>query len=80
MLKDSIINKNGYKAYRDKKAKAPYLYNAAEKKFITYEDEQSVREKCQFVLANKLAGVMFWEYNSDPKEYLLDEVNKNLKK
>ncbi|RDC65698.1 glycoside hydrolase family 18 protein [Adhaeribacter pallidiroseus] len=80
MLKDSLINKNGYKAYRDKKAKAPYLYNAADKKFITYEDEQSVREKCQFVLDNKLAGVMFWEYNSDPKEYLLDEVNKNLKK
>jgi len=78
-LKDSIINKNGYKAYRDKKAKAPYLYNAAEKKFITYEDEWSVKEKCQFVLQNKLAGVMFWEYNSDPKEYLLDEVNRNLK-
>ena len=79
MLKDSLINKNGYKAYRDKKAKAPYLYNAAEKKFITYEDEWSVREKCKFVLQNKLAGVMFWEYNSDPKEYLLSEVNRTFR-
>ncbi|QMU31053.1 glycoside hydrolase family 18 protein [Adhaeribacter radiodurans] len=78
-LKDTLINKNGYKAYRDKKAKAPYLYNAAEKKFITYEDEWSIRNKCKFVLDNKLAGVMFWEYNSDPKEYLLTEVNRHLK-
>lgn len=79
MLKESLINKNGYKAYRDKKAKAPYLYNAGEKKFITYEDEWSVREKCKFVLQNKLAGVMFWEYNSDPGEYLLSEVNRTLR-
>ena len=23
----------------------------------------------------KMGGVMFWEYSSDPKEYLLDEAN-----
>jgi chitinase len=31
------------------------------------------------VLSKKMGGVMFWEYSSDPKEYLLDEVNTILR-
>jgi len=77
-IKDSLVNKKGYKEYRDEAAKAPYLYNEKTKVFIGYDDEKSVREKCKYVLDNKLAGVMFWEYNSDPKGYLLDEINKSL--
>lgn len=78
-IKDSLVNKQGYKEYRDEVAKAPYLYNEKTKVFIGYDDEKSVNEKCKYVLANKLGGVMFWEYNSDPKGYLLDEINKSLK-
>ncbi|MGZ3752469.1 MAG: glycoside hydrolase family 18 protein [Mucilaginibacter sp.] len=79
-LKDSLINQNGYVRYRDRKAKAPYLYNATKRQFITYDDEWSVKKKCKYVLSKKMAGVMFWEYSSDPKEYLLDEVNAVLSK
>ncbi|MGV8878372.1 MAG: glycoside hydrolase family 18 protein [Sphingobacteriaceae bacterium] len=79
IIKDSLINKKGYKAYKDKQAKAPYLYNADTKQFITYDDEWSVENKCKYVLKNKMAGVMFWEYDSDPKEYLLDQIIKTLK-
>ena len=75
IIKDSIINRNGYIAYRDRKAKAPYLYNASKRQFITYDDEWSVKEKCKYVLSKKMGGVMFWEYSSDPKEYLLDEAD-----
>ena len=78
LLKDSLINKNGYKRFVDKAAKAPYLFNEKNKTFITYEDEQSVKNKCKYVKDHGLAGVMFWEYSSDPKEYLLDEINKRL--
>jgi len=78
-IKDSLVNKKGYKEYRDEVAKVPYLYNAKTRVFIGYDDEISVREKCKYVLANKLGGVMFWEYNSDTKGYLLDEINKSLK-
>ena len=31
-------------------------------------------EKCRYVLENGMGGVMFWEYFSDPKEYLLDAI------
>ena len=33
-------------------------------------------EKCAYVRENGLAGVMFWEYMADPKEYLLDAINE----
>src|SRR5215203_1161043 len=73
-LKDSLINKNGFVRYWDEKAKAPYIFNKETKVFISYDDEQSVKEKCKYVKDHKLAGVMFWEYNSDKKEYLLKTI------
>jgi len=78
-IKDSLVNKKGYKEYRDTVAKAPYLLNAETGDVLSYDDEESVREKCKYVLANKLGGVMFWEYDSDPKKYLLNEIDKSLK-
>jgi chitinase len=78
-IKDSLVNKKGYKEYRDTVAKAPYLLNSETGDVLSYDDEESVREKCKYVLANKLGGVMFWEYDSDPKKYLLNEIDKSLK-
>ncbi|MDO1451392.1 glycoside hydrolase family 18 protein [Rhodocytophaga aerolata] len=79
LIKDSLVNKNGFTSYRDKAAKVPYLVNAATKQVISYEDEISVREKCKYVMDQQLAGVMFWEYTSDPKGYLLHEIHQTLK-
>jgi chitinase len=31
------------------------------------------------VLDKRMAGVMFWEYSSDSKGYLLNEISKTLK-
>lgn len=78
-LKDSLINKKGFKYYQDKDAKAPYLFNPSTLQFITFDDEWSVKNKCRYVEKNNLAGVMFWEYSSDKKEYLLKEIDKDLK-
>lgn len=73
-IKDSLSKKDGFRTYWDRKAKAPYLFNAAEKKFATYDNERSVKHKCRYVKKHKLGGVMFWEYSSDPKLYLLNTV------
>lgn len=78
-LKDSLINKKGFKYYKDKHAKAPYLFNPTTLQFITFDDEWSVKNKCKYVIKNNLAGVMFWEYSSDKKEYLLKEIDKDLR-
>jgi chitinase len=78
-IKDSLLKQAGFKLYRDRKAKAPYLYNAETRQFITFDNEWSVRKKCKYVKAKGMAGVMFWEYDSDLKGYLLDEINRVLK-
>ncbi len=78
-LKDSIINKNGFKRHWDATAKAPYLFNAEKKIFISYDDEKSVKKKCKYVKKYHLAGAMFWEYNSDKKEYLLKTIADKFK-
>lgn len=78
-LKDSLSHAPGFKRYWDSKAKAPYLFNANTKQFVTYDDERSVKQKCKYVRQNGLAGVMFWEYSSDPKGYLLDAAVRSLK-
>jgi chitinase len=76
-LKDSLVDKKGFIAYKDEAAKAPYLFNVETKQYISYDDEWSVAHKCQYVLKNKLGGVMFWEYNSDNKGYLLKQITKS---
>jgi chitinase len=78
-LKDSLVNKSGFKEYWDAAAKAPYLFNAQKKIFITYDNERSVKEKCKYVKRYGLAGAMFWEYNSDKKGYLLRVIADKFK-
>lgn len=78
-LKDSIITKKEFVRHWDDKAKAPVLWNAATRQMISYDDEESVKYKCEYVKKNNMGGVMFWQYMSDPKEYLLDAINENFK-
>ncbi len=79
-LKDTIMRDTAFTRYWDKSARAPYLFNARDSVFITYDDEESIKEKCKYVKKNKLAGAMFWEYFEDPKGYLLDAMYEELKK
>jgi len=70
-LADAYINKNGYVRYWDANAQAPYLWNAATRTFVTYEDEESIAAKCRYARQMGLAGVMFWEYHGDKENRLL---------
>jgi chitinase len=75
-LKDSVVNQKGFVRYWDDASKAPYLFNAEKKIFITYDDEESIKAKCDYIKKHKLAGAMFWEYSSDKKLYLLKVLNE----
>ncbi len=68
----------GYVRYWDEKASVPYLYNAQQQIFVSYEDPQSIAAKCRFVLAEKLGGMMFWEYSNDPSGTLRRAINEGL--
>lgn len=73
------INANGFKRYWDDTAKAPYLWNAVEKTLISYEDEESIQYKIEYLKKRELAGVMYWEYSADYNKELLYATLKNLK-
>jgi len=75
-VKDSIAVRPGFVRHWDEKAKAPFLFNAETNQLVSYDDEESVKLKCAYVRDRGMAGVMFWQYASDPKGYLLSAIDK----
>jgi chitinase len=68
----------GFTRYWDDSAKVPFLYSADKHIFVSYEDPQSLKEKCQYIRTSKLGGIMFWEYFGDSNGKLLQTVNAEL--
>ena len=77
-IKSSLENKGGYIRHWDDYSKAPFLYNAEKRIFISYEDEQSLTEKCIYINKKGLAGAMFWEYTADYEGQLLNTLHQGL--
>lgn len=73
-LVSGYINRNGYKRYWDAQARAPYLWNARTRTFISYEDPQSLRAKARYIESHHLGGVMYWEQSLDPGNQLFDAL------
>jgi chitinase len=74
------LQNQGYIRYWDTQASTPYLYNQDTQTFISYDDPESLKKKCEYVLDQKLAGVMFWEYSGDSANTLLDSINIGLRR
>jgi chitinase len=55
----------GYKRYWNAAAQVPYLYSATAKRFITYDDSESMRVKANYANQVGLGGLMFWELSED---------------
>lgn len=68
----------GFTRYWNSAARVPYLYNSSTKVFITYDDEESIREKNRYVRSKGLRGAMFWELNADRNKVLLPVVASEL--
>ncbi|WP_420320427.1 glycoside hydrolase family 18 protein [Flagellimonas sp.] len=67
-IRDEFEPSEDYKRYWDPIAKAPYLYNAKDSIFISYDDSTSVRLKTEFAMQQQLGGIMFWQLGNDTKE------------
>ena len=77
---DQLINRNGFIRYWDNEGQSPYLFNPQSGIRIAYEDSISIRLKCEYILHKKLAGIMYWDYFSDPNRKLLKTVYSVLRK
>lgn len=56
---------SGYVSHWDPVARAPFMYNAGQKLFVTFDDTTSMRLKTEFAIKNKLNGIMFWQLADD---------------
>lgn len=77
VLIDSI-DRGNYIRFWDEAAKAPYAWSPKMKIFITYDDQESIREKSKYVAEKGLLGIMYWEYSGDNNGDLLEVMHENL--
>jgi len=72
---EPLINQQGFVRFWDRTAAAPYLYNAENKTFITYNDAEAEAARTAYVKKHHLGGIMFWQYTGDPRNTLLDAID-----
>jgi len=77
-IKNTLLNDPDYVRFWDDHAKAPWLWNESSGIFISYDDQNSISSKTDFVRLNKLGGMMFWEYTDNPEGELLETIYKGL--
>jgi chitinase len=77
VIAETFLKSPDYVRHWDDVAKVPWLYSEARKEWITYEDPQSMRLKGEYVIAQNLAGAMFWELSNDDGT-LLDALRSGL--
>ena len=73
-IRRDVLDKGGFVRHWDEAAQAAWLWNAAERRMISYDDPQALKAKAAFVRERGLGGVMYWEQSNDPDEELLDVV------
>jgi chitinase len=73
-----------FERYWDAKAQAPYLISKSNSTLISFDDEESIALKSDYVIENNAGGLNIWplmgDYLKDGKTPLLDVIHKKLSK
>ena len=56
---------NGWTRVWDSTCRVPYLVDAAHTRVITYDDPQSIQEKCDYAAKEHLGGTIIWALGQD---------------
>jgi GH18 family chitinase len=64
---DILLKMKSFEKKWDNIAQAPYLIGTPGKRntFVSFDDEQSVKLKCEYVLKKESAGVIIWDITGD---------------
>lgn len=76
-ITSDYLNKPGFVRYFHSQSLVPWLYNGSI--FISYEDEQSIGYKTEYIKSNGLGGAMIWELSQDPNRVLGTVLYEGLK-
>jgi chitinase len=66
-----LSNKNGWKTYWDKTSATPYASQSSQKKFLSFDDPTSIKDKVAFVNSHSLGGAMIWSLEMDDSKHTL---------
>lgn len=81
---DLLPRMGEFNRFWDEKAKVPYLIAKNFKTFITYDDEESIALKAQYVIDKNAGGLIIWEitadYLPDGSTPLLDAIQTTFRK
>ena len=72
-FKDISIVGSQYTVQWDETAKVPYVMKSG-KMVLTYDDEQSVGLKAEYVLQKGLCGAMYWNIEADDAQWTLSKA------
>lgn len=70
-------NSGNYVRFFDPNSQVPWLYDESRRIAISYEDEQSILAKAEYVVEMGLGGMMVWELSFDTEEHDLVSVMGN---
>lgn len=72
-----ISSLKGYTSLWDSIAQVPYLVDRNGKFVCSYDDEQSLKLKCEYLLKKGMLGAMYWEYSADDNNGTLRKIVYN---
>ena len=61
----------GWQEYWHPTAQSPWLYNAAEKRFVSFENSRSIGIRADFAKRRGLLGTFMWELSNDDAQHSL---------
>ena len=64
------------KEYFDEECGVPYRYDAVNQIFVSFDNEKSIKRKCEYINALGLAGIMYWQYGQDVDDQLSNAIGK----
>lgn len=78
-IKKNYLSDPNYTYYYDEQAQVPYLLSNDKSTFISFDDPRSISAKCEYVIKNNCAGVMYWENGCDTTGDLIKAIYECLK-
>ncbi|MFE9765536.1 glycoside hydrolase family 18 protein [Streptomyces sp. NPDC005808] len=66
---EPLLDDPAWQRYWNPQAQSPWLYNAAERRFVSYEDPTSIAIRARYAKQSGLLGTFMWELSDDDAEH-----------
>ena len=73
-LVDHYIGQSDWERHWHSESLVPYLYSPSRGEWISYDDEESIGHKMDYIIDQGLGGVMFWELSGDTSEHAIVQL------